>query len=97
MDRSSPLTEGFVNASGRSQDLVLLVDIVCGPNPSGFQRLCGGMWSPPSPFVRGKLRGSRAERGWQPPHVRAFHRPSQPIASAFQATMAWKRSGVRVP
>jgi hypothetical protein len=47
--------------------------------------------------VRGKLRGSRAERGWQPPHVRAFHRPSQPIASAFQATMAWKRSGVRVP
>jgi hypothetical protein len=31
-----------VNASGRSQDLVLLVDIVCGPNPSGFQRLCGG-------------------------------------------------------
>jgi hypothetical protein len=50
MDRLSPLTEGFVNASGRSQDLVLLVDIVCGPNPSGFQRLCGGMWSPPSPF-----------------------------------------------
>jgi hypothetical protein len=39
-----------MNASGRSQDLVLLVDIVCGPNPSGFQRLCGGMWSPPSPF-----------------------------------------------
>jgi hypothetical protein len=47
--------------------------------------------------VRGKLRGARTERRWQRLYVLALHQRSQPAACASQATMAWKRSGVRVP
>ena len=43
--------------------------------------------------VRGKLRGSWAERRWWRLHVPALHRGSEPVAGALQATMAWKRSG----
>jgi hypothetical protein len=47
--------------------------------------------------VRGKLRGARTERRWQRLYVLALHQRSQPAACASQATMAWKRSWVRVP
>ena len=47
--------------------------------------------------VRGKLRGSRAELRWRRMHVRALDQRSQPVTRVSQATMAWKRSGVRVP
>jgi hypothetical protein len=45
----------------------------------------------------GKLRGSRAEWTWHRLHVLAPHQRSQPVACVSQVTMAWKRSGVRVP
>ena len=47
--------------------------------------------------ARGKLRGSRAELRWRRMHVPALRQRSWPVACASQATMAWKRSGVRVP
>jgi hypothetical protein len=47
--------------------------------------------------VRGKPRGSWAEWRWQPAHVPGLHERSLPVACASPATMAWKRSGVRVP
>jgi hypothetical protein len=45
----------------------------------------------------GKMRGSRAEWTWHRLHVLAPHQRSQPVACVSHATMAWKRSGVRVP
>ena len=45
----------------------------------------------------GKLRGSRAEWTWHRLHVLAPHQRSQPVACVSQVTMAWKRSGVRIP
>jgi hypothetical protein len=47
--------------------------------------------------MAGKLRGSRAEWTWPRLHVLAPHQRSQPLACVSQATMAWKRSGGRVP
>jgi hypothetical protein len=47
--------------------------------------------------VRGKLRGFRAELGWRRMHVPALHQRPPPVVCVSQATMAWKRSGVRVP
>ena len=45
----------------------------------------------------GKSGGSRAKQTWQPPHVLGLHQRSEPVLCARRATMAWKRSGVRVP
>jgi len=47
--------------------------------------------------LRGKLGGSRADWKWQRPHLPGLNQRSQFLAHASGATMAWKRSGVRVP